>query len=45
MSFKYEPPSFTSSSATESLENFIEELKRILDVMHVDETERDELVA
>ncbi|WMV28612.1 hypothetical protein MTR67_021997 [Solanum verrucosum] len=29
------PPSFTGSSVTENPENFIEELKRVFDVMHV----------
>ncbi|XP_049342920.1 uncharacterized protein LOC125807249 [Solanum verrucosum] len=34
------PPSFTSSSVTEDLDNFIEELKRLFDVMHVADMER-----
>jgi len=38
-------PSFTCSSVTENLENFIEELKRVFDVMHVAESERVELAA
>ncbi|WMV28524.1 hypothetical protein MTR67_021909 [Solanum verrucosum] len=33
------PPSFTGSSTTEDPENFIEELKKIFDVMHVSDTE------
>ncbi|KAH0758077.1 hypothetical protein KY290_021570 [Solanum tuberosum] len=39
------PPSFTGSSVTENPENFIEELKRVFDVMHVAESERVELAA
>nr|AAT39945.1 Putative polyprotein, identical [Solanum demissum] len=39
------PPSFTGSSVTEDPENFIEELKRVFDVMHVAESERVELAA
>jgi len=39
------PPSFSGSSISENLENFIEELKRIFDVMHVAESERVELAA
>uniref|UniRef100_M1DFE4 Retrotransposon gag protein n=1 Tax=Solanum tuberosum TaxID=4113 RepID=M1DFE4_SOLTU len=39
------PPSFTGSSVTEDPENFIEELKRVFDVMHVAESERVELPA
>jgi len=39
------PPSFSGSSISENPENFIEELKRIFDVMHVAESERVELVA
>ena len=37
------PPSFMGSSTTEDQENFIEELKKIFDVMHVANTERIEL--
>ncbi|WMV28602.1 hypothetical protein MTR67_021987 [Solanum verrucosum] len=39
------PPSFTGSSVTENSENFIEELKRVFDVMQVAESERVELDA
>ena len=39
------PPSFTGSIVTENPENFIEELKRVFDVMHVADAERVELVA
>uniref|UniRef100_A0A0V0GRK1 Putative ovule protein n=1 Tax=Solanum chacoense TaxID=4108 RepID=A0A0V0GRK1_SOLCH len=34
------PPSFTGSSITENPENFIEEHKRVFDVMHIAESER-----
>ncbi|WMV19044.1 hypothetical protein MTR67_012429 [Solanum verrucosum] len=37
------PPSFMGSSTIEDPENFIEELKKIFDVMHVADTERVEL--
>ena len=39
------PPSYSSSSTTEDLENFIEELKKVCDMMHVVDIERVELVA
>ncbi|WMV38353.1 hypothetical protein MTR67_031738 [Solanum verrucosum] len=39
------PPSFTGSSTTEDPENFIEELKKVFEVMHVADTERVELAA
>jgi len=39
------PPSLSCSSISENLENFIEELKKIFDVMHVAESERVELAA
>ena len=39
------PPSLIGSSVTEDSENFIEELNRIFDVMHVIETKRVELAA
>ena len=39
------PPSFMGSSTTEDPEDFIEELKKIFDVMHVADTERVELAA
>ncbi|KAG5614458.1 hypothetical protein H5410_014282 [Solanum commersonii] len=38
------PPSFTGSSISENPENFIEELKRVFDVMHVSELERSSLM-
>ncbi|WMV19091.1 hypothetical protein MTR67_012476, partial [Solanum verrucosum] len=39
------PSSFTGSVTTEDLQNFIEELKKVFDVMHVVDTERVELAA
>ncbi|KAH0755813.1 hypothetical protein KY290_026083 [Solanum tuberosum] len=39
------PPSFTGSSTIEDPENFIEELKKVFDVMHVADIERVELAA
>ncbi|XP_049363663.1 uncharacterized protein LOC125828392 [Solanum verrucosum] len=39
------PLSFTGSSTIEDLENFIEELQKVFDVMHVADTERVELAA
>ncbi|KAG5571158.1 hypothetical protein H5410_060924 [Solanum commersonii] len=39
------PLSFTGSSTTEDLKNFIEELKKVFKVMHVANSERAELVA
>ncbi|XP_049364484.1 uncharacterized protein LOC125829278 [Solanum verrucosum] len=39
------PPDFTGSSVTEDLENFVEELLKVLEVMHVGDFERFELVA
>ncbi|WMV18322.1 hypothetical protein MTR67_011707 [Solanum verrucosum] len=39
------PPSFTGSSTTEDLENFIEELKKVFEVMYVVDTERVKLAA
>ncbi|XP_049410425.1 uncharacterized protein LOC125873561 [Solanum stenotomum] len=33
------PPSFTGSSISEDLENFVDELKKVFDVMHVTDTE------
>ncbi|KAG5576254.1 hypothetical protein H5410_056388 [Solanum commersonii] len=39
------PSSFTVSNTSEDLENFIKELKKVFDVMHVDDTERVELAA
>ena len=37
------PPSFTGSSTSEDPENFVGELKKVFDVMHVADTERVEL--
>ena len=39
------PPSFTSLSTTEDPENFVEDLKKVFDVMHVVGIERVEMVA
>ena len=39
------PSSFTGSSITKDLENFIEELKNLFEVKHVMDTERVELAA
>ena len=39
------PSSFTGSSVTDDLENFIEELKNLFEVKHVMDTERVELAA
>ena len=39
------PPSFTGSSTTEGPKNFIDELKKVFDVMHVADTEIVELAA
>ena len=39
------PSSFSSSRNTEDPENFVEELKKVFDVMHVVGVERVELVA
>ncbi|KAK4729884.1 hypothetical protein R3W88_022872 [Solanum pinnatisectum] len=39
------PPSFTGSSVTEDLENFVEELQKVFKIMHVIDPERVELVA
>ncbi|KAH0693675.1 hypothetical protein KY285_020772 [Solanum tuberosum] len=38
------PPSFTGSSTTKNPESFVEELKKVFEVMHVADTERVELV-
>lgn len=38
-------PSFTSSTNNKDLENFINELKNLLEVMHVANTERVEVAA
>ncbi|KAH0650238.1 hypothetical protein KY284_030150 [Solanum tuberosum] len=43
--FEMNPSSFMGSSTTEDPEDFIEELKKIFDVMHVADTERVELAA
>ena len=37
------PPSFTGSSTTEDLENFVEDLKKVFEVMHVVDVDRVEL--
>ncbi|XP_049381147.1 uncharacterized protein LOC125845640 [Solanum stenotomum] len=34
------PPSFTGSSVTEDLENFVEELQKIFEIMHIVDAER-----
>jgi len=39
------PPSFTGSSTTEDLEDFVEELQKVFEIMHVVDVERVELVA
>ena len=39
------PPSFTGSSTTEDPENFVEELQKMFEVMHITDVERVELVA
>ena len=39
------PPSFTGSNTTKDSENFIEELKKVYEVMHVVDVERFELAA
>ena len=39
------PPSFTESSIVEDPENFVEEFKKVFEVIHVVNTERVELVA
>ncbi|WMV34371.1 hypothetical protein MTR67_027756 [Solanum verrucosum] len=39
------PPNFMGSSTTEDPENFIEELRKIFDVMHVVDTEQVKLAA
>ena len=39
------PPSFMGSNTTEDPEHFIEELKKVFDVIHVADTERVELAA
>ncbi|WMV46212.1 hypothetical protein MTR67_039597 [Solanum verrucosum] len=39
------PPSFTSSSVTEDPKNFVEELQKVSEIMHVADTERVELAA
>ncbi|KAG5579337.1 hypothetical protein H5410_049964, partial [Solanum commersonii] len=38
-------PSFTVSSTSEDPENFVDELKKVFDVMHIADTERVELAA
>ncbi|KAK4715864.1 hypothetical protein R3W88_014202 [Solanum pinnatisectum] len=39
------PPSFTGSSVTEDPENFVEELQKAFEIMHVADAERVELAA
>ncbi|WMV54661.1 hypothetical protein MTR67_048046 [Solanum verrucosum] len=39
------PPDFASSSVTEDPENFMEELQKVFEVMHIADVERVELVA
>ena len=39
------PPRFTGSSTTEDPKNFVEELKKVFEVMHVIDMERVDLVA
>ena len=39
------PPSFTGSNTTEDPKNFIEELKKVYEVIHVIDAERVELVS
>ncbi|XP_049394548.1 uncharacterized protein LOC125858793 [Solanum stenotomum] len=39
------PPNFTGSSVTEDPENFVEELQKVFEIMHVVNTERVELDA
>ncbi|WMV40811.1 hypothetical protein MTR67_034196 [Solanum verrucosum] len=39
------PSSFTGSSVTEDLKNFVEELQKVFEVMHVSDVERVELAA
>ncbi|WMV07929.1 hypothetical protein MTR67_001314 [Solanum verrucosum] len=43
--FRMNPPDFTGSSVTENPENFVEELQKVFEVMHVAEPERVELDA
>ena len=40
---KINPPRFTGLSTTEDLENFVDELKKVFEVMHVVDTKRVEL--
>ncbi|WMV14062.1 hypothetical protein MTR67_007447, partial [Solanum verrucosum] len=39
------PPDFTGSTVTEDPENFVEELQKVFEVMHVVDAEHVELVA
>lgn len=39
------PSNFTGSSTTEDLKNFIQELKKVFEVMHIANAEPVELVA
>jgi len=38
-------PSFTGSTVTEDLENFVEEFQKVFEIMHIVDAERVELVA
>ena len=42
--FRMNPPSFTGSSTTEDRENFVEEMFKVFEVIHVVNIERVELV-
>ena len=39
------PPSFIESNTTEDLEHFVEELKKVFEVIHVVDVERVELAS
>ena len=39
------PPSFTGSNSVDDTKNFLEELKKVFDVMNIDNTARVELAA
>ncbi|WMV30455.1 hypothetical protein MTR67_023840 [Solanum verrucosum] len=39
------PPDFTGSSVTEDSKNFMEDLQKVFEVMHVTDVERVELAA
>ncbi|KAH0765295.1 hypothetical protein KY285_001166 [Solanum tuberosum] len=44
-SLRMNPPSFTSSSVTEDLKKFVEELQKVFEIMHISDVERVELEA